>query len=105
MKKVTLKEFRLLVRKLVNEYVANTDGSPTKDNHADPTAKAWDAGLDETEEVPVEGEEMCAATESSAPWGGPPDTCDMPATEQVDGDPFCKRHALEARQGRTRRGL
>ena len=48
--KISLKEFRLLVRKIINEYVANTDGDPHKEDHADPTGKAWDAGLDEADE-------------------------------------------------------
>ena len=40
-------QFRGLVRKLVREYVTDTRGDPHKDVHADPTAKAWDTGLDE----------------------------------------------------------
>jgi hypothetical protein len=40
-------QFRGLVRKLVREYVTDTKGDPHKDVHADPTAKAWDTGLDE----------------------------------------------------------
>lgn len=47
---MNLQELRLLVRRLVNEYVAN-DGNPHKDAHADPTGKAWDAGLDEADDM------------------------------------------------------
>jgi hypothetical protein len=50
MKKLTLREFRVLVRQLVNEYVANDDQNPHKDVHNDPTGKDWDKGLDEAEE-------------------------------------------------------
>jgi hypothetical protein len=40
-------QFRGLIRDLVKEYVANDDGNPHKDVHADPTGVAWDSGLDE----------------------------------------------------------
>lgn len=45
MKKLTLREFRLLVRKLVNEYVTNDDENPHKEANADPTGRDWDKGL------------------------------------------------------------
>jgi hypothetical protein len=47
--KVTLKEFRQVVRKMVNEYVADTACDPNKDEHPDPTAATWDSGLDEVD--------------------------------------------------------
>jgi hypothetical protein len=58
MTKRTLDEqgFRELVRKIVSEqlddsaldeYVANDEGNPHKDVHADPTGRNWDSGLDE----------------------------------------------------------
>lgn len=55
-KKVVLTESQLrrllmqLIKEEVDGYVANTDGDVHKDDHADPTAKDWDAGLDESEE-------------------------------------------------------
>lgn len=55
MKKMTLAEFRLLVRKIVTEYVANdepTDKEPRnarKADHADPSMAHMDSGLDEAD--------------------------------------------------------
>ena len=46
---MTEAELRRLIRRLVVEYVANTDGDPHKDDHADPTGANWDAGLDEAD--------------------------------------------------------
>jgi hypothetical protein len=48
MTKMTLGEFRLLVRKLINEYVANdTPYNANKKSHPDPSAATWDQGMDQ----------------------------------------------------------
>lgn len=51
MKKLTGPQLRGVLRGMIREYVANTDGDPRKEDHADPTGKTWDAGLDEVDEV------------------------------------------------------
>jgi hypothetical protein len=51
--KKTLNEaqFRGLVGRMVREYVANDDQNPHKDDHADPSGRNWDEGLDEDDEM------------------------------------------------------
>lgn len=44
---------------------------------------------------------ICCASWSAAPAPGR-DSCDEEATEDVDGDPFCARHAKEARAERLK---
>jgi len=48
---ISEKELRCLLRTLINEYVANdTPKNANKATHPDPSASAWDSGLDEAEE-------------------------------------------------------
>ena len=68
MKKLTLHEFRLLVRKLVNEA-----------DHVDPTARGWDSGLDEAEENGVPDSPRLGGLGESE--------------EEHEGDPRWEKHA------------
>jgi hypothetical protein len=58
MTKMTLGEFRLLVRRLVNEYVTNDSPyNARKDAHPDPGGATWDQGMDQTSTVNMDESE------------------------------------------------
>jgi hypothetical protein len=82
-------QLRGLIRKMVTEYVTNNDENPHKDVHADPTAKSWDTGLDELDELDSSDLSQAGPSDDDAGVEMSP-TMDL---GEVDGDPHAEVHA------------
>ena len=50
-KVLTEGQLRGVLRGMIREYVANDEGNPHKDVHADPSGRNWDTGLDDLDEA------------------------------------------------------